>query len=64
MMEDIPLAFVLYYGMVCGPSYDRRHYAALICEWAIRVVAHGIAQTVGVACRIGEVVLAVVLVHP
>ena len=64
MVEEIPLAFVLGDGVVSGPANDRSEDHALIGERSVRIVTNGIAEEVAVACRVGEVVLTVVLVHP
>ena len=64
VIEQIPLALVLYDRVVSGPSYDGIQDDALIGERSVGVVADGIAQQVAVTRRIGEVVLAIVLMHP
>ena len=50
--------------MVSGPAYDGVEDDTLIGERTVGVVTDGVAQEVAVAGRVGEVVLAVVLVHP
>ena len=64
MIEQIPLSTILNNAMVSCPAYYRLKYYALVCEGAVGVVADGIAEEVAVAGGVGEVVLAVVLVHP
>ena len=50
--------------MVVGPALHGFEHNALVSERAIRVVADGVAQIVGISGGVGEVVLAVVFVHP
>ena len=50
--------------MVGGPAYDGFEDNTLIGERAVGVVAYGVAQQVTVACRVAEIVLAIILVHP
>ena len=64
VVEEIPLAIVFENGVMCGPSYYRSKYHALIGERSVRIVAHCIAKQVGVACGIREIILPVVFVHP
>jgi hypothetical protein len=64
VIAEIPLSLILYDGMVSGPAYDGVEDDALIAEWAIGVVTNGIAQEVAVASRVGEIVFAIVFVHP
>ena len=63
-MEKIPLAVYLNDGMMGGPTDHRSEDHALIYEWAVRVVADGITEEMGVACGIGEIILSVILMHP
>ena len=64
MIEQEPLALVLYDRVMGGPAHYWVEDYALISEWAVRIVADTIAQHVAVAGRIAEVVLAIILVHP
>ena len=64
MIAEIPLSLELDDRVVSSPAYDGIEDDTLIAERAVGVVADGIAQEVTVAGRVGEVVFAVVLVHP
>ena len=64
MIEQEPLALVLYDAVVRGPAHDGIEEHTLIGERSVGVVANGIAEEVAVACGVTEIVLAVVLVHP
>ena len=64
MVEKVPAAAVLDDRVVRGPAEDRRQDDALVGKRPVRVVADGVADPVGVAGGIAEVVFAVVLVHP
>ena len=50
--------------MVSGPAHYRLQYHALVGEGTIGIVAHGIAEQVGVTRAVAKVVFALVLVHP
>ena len=64
MIEQEPLALILHDAVMRGPAYDGIEQYALIGERSVRIVADGVAKEVAVACRIAEVILAVVLMHP
>ena len=64
MIAKIPLPLELYDAVMGCPAYDRIEDDALIGERSIGVVADGIAEEVAVAGGVGEVVLAIVLMHP
>lgn len=64
VVEQIPFPFIFYDGVVCGPSHYGCEDDPLIGEWAIGVVAHGIANQVGVTGGVGEVIFSIVTMHP
>ena len=64
VVEEIPLTLVLHDAVMGGPSHDGLEDDALIGEGSVRIVTHGIAQVMGVASAVGEIILAVHLVHP
>lgn len=64
VVEKIPLAFILHDTVMGGPADHRLQDDTLIGERTIGVVAHSIAQIVRVAGAIGEIILAILLVHP
>ena len=47
-----------------SPSYNRTKDSSLINEWSKRIVSNGITNKMSIAGRIGEVISAVVFVHP
>lgn len=49
VMEQVPLSLVLHDTMVGCPTNNRFKNDALIGEWAVRIVAYGVAQQVAVA---------------
>ena len=64
MIEQIPLALVLYDAVMGGPTNDGFQNHTLIGERSIGVVADGVAKEVAVAGGVREIVLTIVLVHP
>jgi hypothetical protein len=64
VVEQIPLALELSNRMVCRPALYGFQNAVLVCERSQRRVANSICEVMGVAGRVREVVLALVLVHP
>ena len=64
MIEQIPLSLILYDRVVGGPSNDGLQDNTLIGEGAVRIVTNGVAKEMAVASRVGEIVFAVVLMHP
>ena len=64
MVEEIPFAFILDDAVVGGPAYDGGEDYALIDEGAVGVVADGVAEQMGVAGGVGEVIFTVVFMHP
>jgi hypothetical protein len=64
VVEQVPLSLELSDRVVSRPALDRLQDAILVSERTKRRVANGVRQVVGVAGRVREVVLAVVLVHP
>ncbi|TLD22168.1 hypothetical protein PspLS_08025 [Pyricularia sp. CBS 133598] len=64
VVEQIPLALELDDGVVRRPAQDWLEDPPAIGKRTVGRVADGVAQVVGVAGRVGKVVLAVVLVHP
>ncbi len=64
MVEQVPLALEFTDGVVRGPADHRSENDSLINERPVEMVARGVAQKVGVAGRIRELVFAVVFVHP
>ena len=46
--------------MVCRPANHRRKNFPFIGKWPVWIVANGIAQVVGVAGRVGEVIFVIV----
>ena len=63
-MEEIPFTLVLKDGVVSGPTHYGSEDNTLICERSVGIVACSIAEQVTVTCRISEVILSVVLMHP
>ena len=64
MMEEIPLSLVLADTVVSRPTYYWFQDNALIGEWSVWIVTYRIAEIMAIACRVAEVILAFVLVHP
>src|SRR5690554_1046004 len=64
VIKQIPLAFEFYDGMVIGPAKHRLKNNSLISEWTIRVITNAISDIVRVTGRPGEVIFAVIFVHP
>lgn len=64
VVEEIPLPLELGDRVVRRPALDRLQDAILVSKRTKRRVANGVRQVVGVAGRVREVVLAVVLMHP
>lgn len=64
MVEQPPSTLELNNGVMCSPAQDWLENAPAVGEWAIGACAGSVAQVVGVAGRVAEVVAAVVLVHP
>ena len=64
VIEQEPLALILYDAVMGGPAYDGIEDDALISERTVGIVADGIAEEVAVNCRIAEIEIATVLVHP
>ena len=64
MVEQEPLALILYDAMVCGPTYDGIKQNSLIGEWSVRIITNGIAQIVAVTCRVAEIVFTIIFVNP
>jgi hypothetical protein len=64
VVAQIPLSFVLYDRVMGCPTYDGIEDNALIAEWSIGVVANSIAEEMAITCRIREIVLTIILVHP
>ena len=64
VVEEVPFALILDDGVVGCPSYDWCEDYATIGERAHGAVADGVAEEVGVASGVGEIVLAVVLMNP
>ena len=64
MIEQVPLTLELYDAVVGSPSHDGVEDDTLVGERPVGVVANAIAEEVAVARRVGEVLLAIVLVHP
>jgi hypothetical protein len=64
VVEQIPLALELSNRVVRRPALDRLQDAVLVCERPKWRVANRVRKVVSVASRVGEVVFAVVLVHP
>ena len=64
MVEQIPFSFILYNGMVRGPTHYRSEDDTLIGERSVRIVADGVTQAVRIAGGVGEIIFAVVFVHP
>jgi hypothetical protein len=64
VVAEIPLTFELYDGVVGGPTYDGVEDDTFIGKWSIGIVANSIAKQVAVTCRVGEIILSIVFVHP
>lgn len=64
VVEQVPLALELDDGVVRRPSQNRLEDPPAVRKRPVGRVTDGVAQVVGVAGRVGKVVLAVVLVHP
>ena len=64
MVEQVAAAFELADRMVRRPADHRGHDLAAVGEGAIRAIPDRIAEQVGIARRVGEIVLAVVPVQP
>ena len=64
VMEEIPLATVFNDAVVGGPAYDRSKDFTAIDEGSVGVVADGVAEQMAVTGGIGEIILAIVLMHP
>lgn len=64
VVEQIPFSFILYNGMVRGPTHYRSEDDTLIGERSVRIVADGVTQAVRIAGGVGEIIFAVVFVHP
>ena len=64
VIAQVPLSLVFYDGVVGSPADDGFEDDTLITEWPVWVVANGIAQEMTVASGVGEIVLAIVFVHP
>ena len=64
VIEQEPLALILYDAVVCGPAYDGIEDDTLISEGTVGVVTDGIAEEVAVASGLAEVILAIIFVHP
>ena len=64
MVEEVPLFFELNDGVVGGPTEYRSEDATLVGEGAVRRVSRTIDDFVGVSGGVGEIVFAVIFVHP
>ena len=64
VVEEPPAALVANDAVVSGPTDYGLQQFALETEGTIGIVAYSQTEQVAVACRIGEEVLAVCLVHP
>jgi hypothetical protein len=64
MIAQIPLPLILYDRVMSGPTYYRVEYHTLITEWSVRRVTNGIAEIMTVTCRVREIVLTIILMHP
>lgn len=64
VVEEVPLLLVLHNRVMCRPSNNWLEDTASICEGTVWAVANSVAEEVGIAGRVREVVLAVVLVCP
>ena len=64
MVEKIPAAAEFDDAVVGGPAYDGGEDDTPVGEWPVGTIASGIAELVGVACAIREVVQTLVFVHP
>ena len=64
MVEEVPLFFELNDGVVGGPAEDGSEDATWVGEGAVRRVSHSIDDFVGVSGGVGEIVFAVIFVHP
>ena len=64
MVEEVPLALVFNYRMVGGPAEYWIEDLASVRVGAERAVRDTVREEMGVSGRVGEVVLAVVLVYP
>ena len=63
-MEQIPLSLVLTDAMMGCPTYYRLQDNTLISKWSIRIITYCIAEIMSITCRVAEVILALILVHP
>ena len=64
VITQVPLTFELYDRVVGCPTYYWIKDNSLIGKRSIRIISDGIAQEVAVTCRVGEIILSVVFMHP
>lgn len=64
MVEEVPLALVFNDRVVGGPAEDGIEDLAPVGVRAERAIRDTVREEMGVSGRVGEVVLAVVLVYP
>ena len=64
VVEQIPLSFIFYDGMVCSPAHNRSKDNALISERSVRIIASGVAQTMRITSGVGKIIFTVILMHP
>ena len=64
VIEQEPLALILYDRVMGSPSNNRIKDNALIGKWSIRIIADSIAKHVAIAGRITEIILPLILMHP
>ena len=64
MMEEIPLSLVLTDAMMSGPTYNWLQDDTFVGERTVWIVTYRITEIMAIACRVAEVILALLLVHP
>ncbi|MNE90684.1 hypothetical protein D3C80_1882260 [compost metagenome] len=64
MVEQVPFILKLDDGMVRGPADDRGKNGAFKRKRSKRAAADSIHQLMRRACRVGQVVIAVIFVNP
>ena len=64
MVEEVRFPLKLTDGMVGGPPNNRGQNDSLVGKWTIGIITCGITQQMGIAGGIGEIIFALVLMHP
>jgi hypothetical protein len=64
VVKNVPLAFYFHNGMVGRPTLHRFHKGALVGKRPPWAGANGVGQQMGIARRVGKIILAIVFMHP